>query len=94
LFTVLMLSTICAAEVQLPKTAAGHQASAWLQVFNSGDREELRNFLERRLPGRAQHMDQEMGIRAMTGGFDLKKIEESTPRQSLLFELSNRQAGN
>jgi hypothetical protein len=24
-------------------------------------------------------MDQEMGIRAMTGGFDLKKIEESTP---------------
>jgi hypothetical protein len=52
LFTVLMLSTICAAEVELPKTAAGHQASAWLQVFNSGDREKLRDFMQNNLPDR------------------------------------------
>jgi len=95
LFTVLMVSTICAADVQFPETAAGHRATTWLQVFNSGDREELRDLLQKNLPDRAQHMDQEMAFRAMTGGFDLKKIEESTPTKivALVQERNSDQMG-
>jgi hypothetical protein len=77
-----MLSTICAAEVELPKTAAGHQASAWLQVFNSGDREKLRDFMQNNLPDRDQHMHQEMGLRTMTGGFDWEKLTSLRSQRS------------
>jgi D-alanyl-D-alanine carboxypeptidase len=76
---VFFTSAICFAQMQFPDTPAGHQAAAWLQAFNSGDREKLHDFLEKNLPDRAQHMDQAMGFRTMTGGFDLKKVEESTP---------------
>ena len=72
-------TAFCRAQTQFPNTPVGHQATKWLQAFNSGDREKLHDFLQKNLPDRAQHMDQEMGFRAMTGGFDLKKVEESTP---------------
>jgi CubicO group peptidase (beta-lactamase class C family) len=93
--TLVMVGAICAAEVQFPETPAGHQATAWLQAFNSGDREKLHDFLEKNLPDRAQHMDQEMGFRGITGGFDLKKIEESTPTKlvALVQEHNSDQMG-
>ncbi len=65
----------------LPDTPAGHQFGAWLEVFNRGQREELRAYLEKNMPKRAAHLDQELGFREMTGGFDLKKIETSTPEK-------------
>jgi len=67
------------AQTQFPDTPAGLQAAAWLQAFNGGDRERLHDFLEKNLPERAQHMDQAMSFRAMTGGFDVKKVDESSP---------------
>lgn len=92
---LLIASATWAAETQFPDTPAGHQATAWLQTFNSGDREKLHDFLQKNLPDRAQHMDQEMGFRAMTGGFDLKKIEESTPTKlvALVQERKSDQMG-
>ena len=92
---VLFKTMLGFAAAQFPDTPAGHQATAWLQAFNSGDREKLHNFLETNLPDRAQHMDQEMGFRAMTGGFDLKKVEESTPTKlvALVQERASDQIG-
>jgi len=92
---VVFLTTVCFAHAQFPDTLAGHQAAAWLQAFNSGDREKLHDFLQRNLPDRAEHMDQAMGFRAMTGGFDLKKLEESTPTKltALVQERNSDQMG-
>jgi CubicO group peptidase (beta-lactamase class C family) len=92
---VFFVATFCFAQTQFPETPAGHQAAAWLQAFNSGDREKLHDFLNRNLPDRAEHMDQELGFRAMTGGFDLKKVEESTPTKliALVQERNSDQMG-
>jgi D-alanyl-D-alanine carboxypeptidase len=94
-FLFLSVGAICGAEMQFPDTPAGHQATEWLRAFNSGDREKLHGFLQKNLPDRAEHMDQEMGFRAMTGGFDLKKIEESTPTKlvAIIQELKSDQMG-
>ena len=76
---VFFITAVCFAQTQFPDTPAGHQVAAWLQAFDGGDREKLHDFLQKNLPDRAQHMDQVMGFRVMTGGLDLKKVEESTP---------------
>src|SRR5262245_811423 len=75
----LSLAPACAAQSQLPETAAGNQAKAWLESFNAGDAEKHKEFLRKNAPTRLERADREMGIRAMSGGFDLKKLEESTP---------------
>ncbi len=75
----LLISVACLAQVQLPDTPAGHQFAAWLEGFNRGDRDTYRAFLEKNFPSRVPGLDREIGFRQMTGGFDLKKIEESTP---------------
>ncbi len=82
LITVLLLAfTSCASAmpVDFPATPAGRQAAAWLDTFNTGNRDSLKNFLSKNFPSRAEDVDQEMGFREMTGGFDLRKVEESTP---------------
>lgn len=76
---LLFLSMGCAAQVQLPETPAGKQCAAWLQAFNRGDRDAYRSFLEQNFPSRAKNLDQDVGFREMTGGFELRKVEESTP---------------
>ncbi|HLE64260.1 MAG TPA: serine hydrolase domain-containing protein [Pyrinomonadaceae bacterium] len=78
---VLMLQFVsaCAAQTKFPNTPAGNQAAAWLEAFNSGKRERIGDFLQKNYPARAEHTDQEMGFREMTGGFELRKVEESTP---------------
>ncbi len=77
----------------LPDTPAGRQFGAWLEVFNRGQREELRAYLERNMPKRAAHLDQELGFREMTGGFELKRIETSTP-QKVTGIVKERQGTN
>jgi CubicO group peptidase (beta-lactamase class C family) len=67
------------APMQFPDTPAGHQGAAWLVAFNTGNRETYRDFLQRSFPSRVERVDQEMGFREMTGGFELRKVEESTP---------------
>ena len=68
------------ASVQLPQTPAGGQFSAWLKAFNDGDRAQMAEFQKRfKNPPQGQNVEGELGFRRMTGGFELRKIEESTP---------------
>lgn len=68
-----------AAPPAVPATPAGRVLSAWLQAFDSGDRQTLKAFMQRYEPQRLPQLDGEMQFRAMTGGFDLRKIEKSAP---------------
>jgi D-alanyl-D-alanine carboxypeptidase len=66
------------AAVEIPKTPAGEQFSTWLAAFNSGDEAELEKF-RKHFDKPEEHKLQEMvGFRQQTGGFDLKRIEESS----------------
>jgi len=67
-----------AAQPQVPDTPAAHQFSAWLAAFNSGDRAILLQFLEKSFPSRVKEIDDTLGFRRQTGGFELKKAEEAT----------------
>ena len=64
------------AAAQFPDTPPGRQLSGWLDAFNSGDRATLQAFLDKSIPGRPA--DQGLAMRAQTGGFDFKKVEESS----------------
>src|SRR5437660_2358106 len=70
---------ICSAQVQLPDTPAAKQCAAWLESFNRGVPDVYKDFLQNNFPSRAEHADQELGFREMVGGFELRKVEESTP---------------
>jgi Beta-lactamase len=63
---------------EVPKTPAGEQFSLWLRGFNSGEREQLGEArkLFKEPPG--PNVDADMAFRRRTGGFDLRKIEESS----------------
>jgi len=80
---LLCLSAPCSGQVKVPDTPAGQKFAAWLEVFNRGDREAYKAFVEQNYPSEAQHADQAMAFREMTGGFDLKKLEPSTPDTQL-----------
>jgi hypothetical protein len=70
---------------QLPDTPAGNQAKGWLEVFNAGDVEKRRAFLQKNYPSRLERFDRETEMRRGTGGFDVKKVEESTPAKVVLL---------
>ena len=76
---LLFAALLCAAQTQVPDTPAGHQLSAWLEAFNRGDRDNLRDFLQKNYPSGLERLDRDVQFREMTGGFDFKKLEESTP---------------
>jgi D-alanyl-D-alanine carboxypeptidase len=59
------------------KTPAEQQLAAWLDEFNSGDKAKFQAFLEKNYPEQAKRIDGMMGFRKMTGGFDLKKVENA-----------------
>lgn len=83
------------AQTAVPDTPPGRMLTAWLDVFNRGDREALRRFDQASFPARLEKLDQDVGFREMTGGFDLRKIEESTPTQltALVQERDSDQFG-
>jgi len=64
---------------QTDASAAERQFQAWLAAFNGGDRAVLQEFLRKNNPDRADHVDDELRFREMTGGFEFKKTEESAP---------------
>ncbi len=70
---------------QIPDTPAGNQARGWLEAFNSGDVEKRRAFLQKNYPSRLERFDRETEMRRGTGGFDVMKIEESTPNKIVLL---------
>ena len=73
-----VLGSACLAQTQFPDTPAGNKAKAWLEVFNAGDAEKHKEFLRKNAPSRLDRAEREMGLREMSGGFDVKKVEEST----------------
>lgn len=75
------------------QASAEKQFRAWLAAFNSGDRATLLQFLEKNRPERAKQIDEVMEFREMTGGFELKKIEEAnaTTITALLKEKDSDQ---
>jgi CubicO group peptidase (beta-lactamase class C family) len=58
---------------------AERQFRAWLDAFNSGERVKLQTFDEKNYPEEAKEVDGLMRFRKMTGGFDVKKVEEAGP---------------
>jgi D-alanyl-D-alanine carboxypeptidase len=66
---------------EIPKTPAGEQFSAWLGAFNSGDRGKLEEFRSHFDKPEEHKVEGMLGFRQQTGGFDLKKIEESSATQ-------------
>ena len=76
-----VVAAACAAQAraQLPETPAGRQFAAWLAIFNHGDRDSLRAFVERSYPTAVPRIEQTLNFRERTGGFELIKVSESTP---------------
>lgn len=72
----LLLAFASAAIAQIPDTPAGRQFSAWLTAFNSGDRAVLQQYFDKSM--KFGLIEQDMSIRSKTGGFDVKKVEESS----------------
>ncbi len=69
----------------MPDTPAGNQARGWLEVFNSGDVEKRRAFLQKNYPSRLERFDRETEMRRGTGGFEVKKVEESTTTKIVML---------
>ncbi len=85
LSVLLLVLGACAAQVQLPDTPAARQCAAWLEAFNRGDRDAYRDFLQKNLPSRLESLEQGMQFRQQTGGFELKKVESSTPTKLIVL---------
>ena len=73
----IVLMSSGAAVVETPKTPAGEQFSAWLQALNGGDRAQIEEILTHFKDRGEREVNGMIGFRERTGGFDLKKIEES-----------------
>ena len=68
------------AQTTVPETPAGRAFQAWLAAFNGADSAAYRDFVQKNWPSGVKLNDQIQQFRAMTGGFDLRKVEpESTP---------------
>jgi CubicO group peptidase (beta-lactamase class C family) len=75
-----LLALVCLASGQSKSATlpAEQQARNWLAAFNSGDKEKFKAFLQQNRPADVEHVDDLLGFRAMTGGFELEKTEESS----------------
>ena len=83
LFTVTLLSAATALSAQLPDTPAGRQFAAWRKAQESGDRTVVQQFIDQYMSwGNA---DQELAIANRTGGYLVKKVEESTPTRVVVL---------
>ncbi len=82
---VVFLIVVGAAQVQLPGTPAARQCAAWLKEFNHGDRNAYRTFLQQNFPSQLKDLERDLAFRDMTGGFELKKVEESTPSKIVVL---------
>src|SRR5712692_4446561 len=93
LFVVCALVGLClwTASAQSPDTPAARQLGAWLDAFNRADRDALQQFPLGLESGRL-NVDQALRFRFNTGGFDLRKAEESTATK--LVELLQERASD
>jgi D-alanyl-D-alanine carboxypeptidase len=66
------------AQTAAQESPAAEQLHGWLTAFNTGNRATLVQFLEKSRPSSASKVDEEIEFRERTGGFEFKKMEEST----------------
>jgi len=59
----------------VPDTPAGHALQAWLDVFNSGDRARIQDFVTKYDP--TDSVEETIDFREHTGGFDLQGVDKS-----------------
>ncbi len=52
--------------------------TAWLDAFNSGDRQRYKTFLRDHYPALLGQLDGEMAFRDITGGFELRAVEHAS----------------
>ena len=76
----LILSVTFAALAQgLPDTKAGQGLRAWLDAFNSGNRDKVLAYFDKYAPADRGHLDDLLGFREQTGGFEFIRVEKSEP---------------
>jgi CubicO group peptidase (beta-lactamase class C family) len=67
------------AEIEMARTQPSfHQFSAWLAAFNSGDKDQYRQFLGSSFPTRSSSLNRDIDLRERTGGFELRKLEQGS----------------
>src|SRR5215472_3409497 len=59
----------------VPDTPAGHALQAWLDVFNSGDRQRVQAYVTKYNP--TDTVEEMLDFREHTGGFDLQGVDKS-----------------
>jgi retinol-binding protein 3 len=75
---LLFVAACCGvAQIAIPDTPAGHVLHLWLEVFNSGDRGQIENYVK--TTDQSQSVDGMMAFHNQTGGFELLSIESSEP---------------
>jgi D-alanyl-D-alanine carboxypeptidase len=69
------------------------QLTAWLDAYNAGERQRYEQFLTTNFPERLPHLDDIMYFRGLTGGFELRKIEQASATEvtALLQERDSDQ---
>lgn len=55
--------------------------SSWLDAFNSGDRARYEKFMEQKFPFGLTNLYRDLDLRALTGGFDLRKLTRVSATQ-------------
>jgi hypothetical protein len=79
LYVCLLATTSLSAQTAIPDTPAGRTLRAWLDAFNSGDRARIEAYAKAYEPSRS--VDQTLGFREQTGGFELIEIGRSDPNR-------------
>lgn len=74
----------------IPDTPAGHTLQAWLDAFNSGDRDRIQAYLAKYDP--AKSVDSQFNFRVQTGGFELTSIDKSD-RLHIEFRVKAKTSG-
>lgn len=74
---LLVVSGYAQTSISIPATPAGRTLQAWMDAFNSGDREKIDAYVK--TIDKANSVDGMVGFRQQTGGFDLLSIESSEP---------------
>ena len=89
-FTLSLLNAAFA-QSPIPNTVTGRVLDAWLEAFNSGDREKIEAFVEEH--GWPAPLESLLGFQKQTGGFDLVSVERSDA-ETIEFTLEERARGS
>ena len=87
LLVMLLFVTSGYCQAPIPSTPAGRTLQAWLDAFNSGDREKVAAYVK--TTDKANSVEGIIAFRQQTGGFDLLSIE-SSERLHIRFRVKEK----